>query len=355
MPVFAAVAAIGMNGVILSGCGSAVPADDPQTGLVEAVSDPDAGDTDSGNHSVEAVSADSVSEADQKTEIVFADSSNIGADAAGQDSVTGSGSGSDAEIGDHGEDASAGLNYGTSESMQQLENTIRVNYIDGRTAYGESWAVTCVNLTEESMFSINGEQSLLSASVLKLFIMGAAYAEGRTDLYNEMYSMITVSDNDAANRIVESLGGGSFADGMAVVNAFCQENGYTGTSMGRRFLGDNSQGDNYTTADDCAKFLSDIYNGICVSAAASQEMVSLLQQQTKTNKIPTGIAGYGAVTANKTGELADGSLGYVENDTAIVWGANSDYVLCILSNQINNSSAVTAIQQISTEVYQEIG
>jgi len=152
---------------------------------------------------------------------------------------------------------------------------------------------------------------------------------------------------------VEYLGGGDFSAGCSKVNSFCQKNGYTGTSLGRRFLGNNANGDNYTTSDDCAKILADIYNGSCVNADASTEMLSLLKAQTRTGKIPAGISGTGAAVANKTGELADGSLGYAENDIAIVITGNNDYVIAILSGNLNggNSEAITRIKGISKAVY----
>ena len=81
-------------------------------------------------------------------------------------------------------------------------------------------------------------------------------------------------------------------------------------------------------------------------------MLSLLQAQTKTEKIPAGVPS-GVATVNKTGELADSDkLGVVENDIAIVFDENHPYVLCVLSNNIqNNTSAQDTIKKISADVY----
>ena len=81
----------------------------------------------------------------------------------------------------------------------------------------------------------------------------------KINLDDNLNSMITVSDNDAANTLVNYLGGGDDAAGMARVNKFCQDHGYTSTSMGRLLLADNSNGDNYTSVKDCGKFLKTIY------------------------------------------------------------------------------------------------
>lgn len=106
-------------------------------------------------------------------------------------------------------------------------------------------------------------QQMQAASLIKLYIMGAVYEDydslsatyGKDKLDDNLNSMITVSDNDAANTLVNYLGGGDDAAGMARVNKFCQDHGYTSTSMGRLLLADNSNGDNYTSVKDCGKFL----------------------------------------------------------------------------------------------------
>ena len=62
-----------------------------------------------------------------------------------------------------------------------------------------------------------------AASLIKLYIMGAVYENyeqitgqyGRDSVDSNLYSMITVSDNDAANTLTTYLGGG---DSAAAVN-----------------------------------------------------------------------------------------------------------------------------------------
>ena len=204
-----------------------------------------------------------------------------------------------------------------------------------------------------------------SASVIKAFIMAAVYDkliypdEGTTvssdyesTLKPLLTSMITVSDNDSANELVRKLGGGDFQTGAAIVNEFCQERNYTSTHLGREFLASDPTDDNYTSASDCCRLLSDIYNSSLVNAEASAEMLALLTSQTKTAKIPAGVPS-GTATANKTGELADsGKLCVVENYSANVFYKEHPYVLCLHSNNIqNNSSAQNTIKKISADVY----
>ena len=238
------------------------------------------------------------------------------------------------------------------------------------SGYQGTWSVYVKDLNEEKEILIN-DTSLYSASLIKAFVMAKTYedmeqvkadeakklntADTKTvdvKLNDLLWNMITVSDNDSANELVRKLGGGDFQAGAAIVNAFCQERSYTSTHLGREFLASDPTDDNYTSASDCCRLLSDIYNSSLVNAEASAEMLALLTSQTKTAKIPAGVPS-GTATANKTGELADsGKLGVVENDIAIVFDKEHPYVLCVLSNNIkNNSSAQNTIKKISADVY----
>ena len=251
------------------------------------------------------------------------------------------------------------------EHLADLTDSLEKNYTDPLEQKGELWAITAMDLKTQAYSTVNAEQSMQSASVIKAFIMAAVYDklvypnEGTTvssdyesTLKPLLTSMITVSDNDSANELVRKLGGGDFQAGATIVNEFCQERNYTSTHLGREFLATDPTDDNYTNASDCCRLLSEIYNSSLVNADASAEMLSLLQAQTKTEKIPAGVPS-GVATANKTGELADSDkLGVVENDIAIVFDENHPYVLCVLSNNIqNNTSAQDTIKKISADVY----
>lgn len=259
-----------------------------------------------------------------------------------------------------------------SPELNALIGEVENQYLNIRNSMGEKWAVKIYDLTNEKSAEVNGNFQVRSASVIKLFIMAALYNRiyGSNSVassihYNDSYEgelenlvadMITVSDNDAANTIVERLGNGSFEDGMAIVNTYCTENGYLQTSIGRRFLGGNANGDNYTSANDCTALVRAIFNGTCVNAEASAKMLDHMKNQTRLNKIPAGIADYDAVTANKTGELSSAELGFVENDICIVWGNGRDYILGVFSDELNggNSAAVEAISDISRMVYETL-
>ena len=225
-----------------------------------------------------------------------------------------------------------------------------------------TWSVYVCNLAKNTEGTIN-DQQMQAASLIKLYIMGAVYEDyyslsskySKDQLDNALNSMITVSDNDAANTLVNYLGGGDDAAGMARVNKFCQDHGYTGTSMGRLLLADNSNGDNYTSAKDCGKFLKTIYQidkGTATdnndTLAGAEYMYRLLKMQTRKNKIPAQMPSEVKV-ANKTGELD-----HVENDAGIIYDTAKgiDLVVCFMSQDLNDTSAAqNTIAQDSRAIY----
>ena len=223
-----------------------------------------------------------------------------------------------------------------------------------------TWSVYVCNLAKNTEGAIN-DQKMQAASLIKLYIMGAVYEDydslsatyGKDKLDDNLNSMITVSDNDAANTLVNYLGGGDDAAGMARVNKFCQDHGYTSTSMGRLLLADNSNGDNYTSVKDCRKFLKTIYQidkGTSTddTLAGAEYMYHLLKMQTRTNKIPAQMP-EGVKVANKTGELDT-----VENDAGIIYDTAKgiDLVVCFMSQDLNDTAAAqNTIAQTSRSIY----
>ena len=165
--------------------------------------------------------------------------------------------------------------------------------------------------------------------------------------------MITVSDNDAANALVEILGNGDTTVGMAAVNTFCQNHGFTDTSMGRLLLQSNENGDNYTSANDCGRFLKEIYQTYNNTSsdgtlAHADAMYGLLKMQERRNKIPADMP-EGVNVANKTGELDT-----VENDAGIVYNTAKgiDLVICFMSENLSDTgNAQAVIAQDSRMIY----
>lgn len=261
------------------------------------------------------------------------------------------------------------------KAQEKLNATLEMlgeEYIYPAQENGENWAVSLIDISSGAQGALNGDVPMKSASVIKAFILAAVYDRvcypsepDRQITIPESYDgelkqlltdMITVSSNEASNTLIERLGGGDAAAGMAVVNQFCEENGYTGTHLGRRFLESNPTDDNYVSANDCSRLLASIYEGTCVNREASAKMYQYFKQQTRVSKIPAGLSGTSAAAANKTGELYGEYGDFVENDIAVIEDGDKVYVLSILSGNLrDNSSGVQQIADMSRLVYGQMG
>ena len=223
-----------------------------------------------------------------------------------------------------------------------------------------SWSVYVCNLIKNTEGNIDSHP-MQAASLIKLYIMGAVYENYETllqtysadTLNNYLNPMITVSDNDAANALVEILGNGDTTVGMAAVKTFCQNHGFTDTSMGRLLLQSNENGDNYTSVNDCGRFLKEIYQTYNNTSsdgtlAHADAMYGLLKMQERRNKIPADMP-EGVNVANKTGELDT-----VENDAGIVYNTAKgiDLVICFMSENLSDTgNAQAVIAQDSRMIY----
>lgn len=274
---------------------------------------------------------------------------------AAETSVEGQGMLSPSSSSESSESVFNGSGAGTSSEPvtdEKLE-TILKQVQSQLPAENGTWAVFISDLVNGTEGSLN-DQKMQAASLIKLYIMGAVYENydqitgqyGRDSVDSNLYSMITVSDNDAANELTRMLGGGEETAGMEQVNVYCQEKGYKDSSMGRMLLADSTLGENYTSAEDCGNFLFDVCQGRHPHA---EQMLNLLKQQQRTGKIPAGIP-EGVETGNKTGELAD-----VENDAAIVWADETPYILCVMADQLTDTQAAREkIVALSSEIYSQI-
>lgn len=235
----------------------------------------------------------------------------------------------------------------TDEKMQTILSQISLPDSNGTWAF---YIYDTVNQTEGSY----GNARMQAASLIKLYIMGAVYENydaligqyGQETIDANLNSMITVSDNDAANALVSYLGNGDSAAGMQTVNDYCSSNGYISTHMGRLLLASNEYDDNYTSVGDCGKFLVKVYEGNASGDTISAAEFALLSAQTRRNKIPANMPD-GVSVANKTGELSD-----VENDAGIIYNSQNDLILVFMSENLTEAgSAQSTIASLSRQIY----
>ena len=243
----------------------------------------------------------------------------------------------------------------TAAAVQDEELSAMLQSLANDTAQaGGVWAIAVQRADEEQCCAVNSKP-MQSASLIKIFVAAtveenldsvAAWESYSGETADLLFHMLSESDNEATNALVTRLGNGDAEAGMALVNQYCTENGYSDTSMGRLMLDFDADSDNYTSVKDCCAFLQSLLAGRITGADA---ILDALKQQTRTEKIPAGVP-EGVETANKTGELDT-----VENDAAIIWSGDSPYILCVMSEDVMNAGAArNHIVAVSQQVYQSV-
>ena len=229
----------------------------------------------------------------------------------------------------------------TSAEMQALQEALEAEI--GRL--GGKWSLYLKRMDTDQVIGVHADEKMAAASLIKLFVAGEFFRQTDENMLDiEKYgrlpdAMINVSDNGAANTLINAVG-------MDNVNKFAQEHGFTETEINRRML-ENNGTENYTSAKDCGVMLEQVLAGKYVNPKASERILQALKDQQRTGKIPAGIPSE-VPTGNKTGELS-----YVDNDAAIVWAPSCTYILCIMSSDAGGR--ISEIVLLSSMVYHAIG
>ena len=229
----------------------------------------------------------------------------------------------------------------TSAEMQALQEALEAEI--GRL--GGKWSLYLKRMDTDQVIGVHADEKMAAASLIKLFVAGEFFRQTDENMLDiEKYgrlpdAMINVSDNGAANTLINAVG-------MDNVNKFAQEHGFTETEINRRML-ENNGTENYTSAKDCGVMLEQVLAGKYVNPKASERILQALKDQQRTGKIPAGIPSE-VPTGNKTGELS-----YVDNDAAIVWAPSCTYILCIMSSDAGGR--ISEIVRLSSMVYHAIG
>ena len=218
-------------------------------------------------------------------------------------------------------------------------------YLSAHAGDQEHWSLMVMDAENAAAIVSVNSAVQQSASLMKLFVMGAVY--DRYDSLSALWSsaviddllerMITVSDSDAWIELVTMLGGGDYGIGCSELSAWCRSHGYPDTAMYPDYY------QNFTSVSDTCHFLQDV----CQSALPhADDMLALLKQQQFTWKIPAGVPD-DVVTANKTGELSD-----TENDAAIIFAPKGTYILSVMSTSLQDrNNAQQMIRELSAMIY----
>ena len=169
-------------------------------------------------------------------------------------------------------------------------------------------------LSMDEEFRIRPEQKMPSCGALTYLHDGLAVT-----LRDLCVLMIIVSDNTAANLLIDRLG-------MDRINRTVRALGLTQTALRRKLFDTDASArglENTITAAEMAILLEKMYHGACVSAAADAEMLGILADQRLNGKMPFFL--HGTKIAHKTGE-DDG----ISHDVGIVY-ADHPLILCFTS------------------------
>ncbi|MDD5454845.1 MAG: class A beta-lactamase-related serine hydrolase [Candidatus Ratteibacteria bacterium] len=140
--------------------------------------------------------------------------------------------------------------------------------------------------------------------------------------------MITRSDNNATNILIERLGFDYF-------NKSFKSYGVKNTNLSRNMVDLKARNrgiENYTTAEDIALVLKKIYYGETINREISQQCLDLLKGQKINDRIPRHLPAE-AVVAHKTGLER-----FVCHDAGIVYTPHGDFVICALIKHSKSTS-----------------
>ena len=153
--------------------------------------------------------------------------------------------------------------------------------------------------------------------------------------------MVAVSDNSAANVLIDRVG-------MGNVNALMDSLGLTHTRLRRKMmdLKAASEGrENISTPKEMMALLEQIYRGKVLNKEMTADFFKVLSTH-KDSWIPRNLPD-GLRIANKPGSLEG-----VRNDSGIVFVQNRPYVICVMTTYLQNErDGEEAIARISAAAY----
>jgi len=214
-------------------------------------------------------------------------------------------------------------------------------------------AISVVDLRRGYAISINGDMNLPAASTIKVPVMVEVMRQialgkfgfertvslrdsdrdcGYGDLcdaswgskytvWQLLWSMITVSDNTAANMLIRLVG-------RQKINQTMQSLGLTQTWLGDSIHSDGDIRQLRTSANDMMRLLGMIAERRLINARADNAMLEILAGQRHNTMLPAWLP-KNVTVAHKTGTLHD-----TLNDVGIVELDNSPYVICVFTTHL---------------------
>lgn len=202
------------------------------------------------------------------------------------------------------------------------------------------WSVKLIFLNDNFQWQRYSTQRMPAASLIKLPVVAAFYhqvEEGEYSLDDEINGStmgqsaeiaLSESDNGAWQDLQNEIG-------EAKINSLMIDWGMTKTSLE----------DNTTTAEDIGLFFTKLYNGEILSEEYSEKMLTDVTDTIYETEIPAGVP-EGIRVAHKVGYLDK-----VVSDAGIVYFPDNPYVLVIMSNETNPTTAKQKFPEIVENLY----
>ena len=232
------------------------------------------------------------------------------------------------------------------------------------------------NLATGEEFSYRDGEKLMAASVIKLYVMAAAFAriaDGRLDpeqmivtgradfvpscgavaylheglqvtVLDLITLMIIFSNNTATNILIDLIG-------IDEINEEIRRLGFRDTWLRRKmFDAEKSRRgiQNLITAGEVGRFFQELYEKNLVDEASSEKMLAILKDQQLNGKIPFYLKALAEEPdiAHKTGEDTG-----ITHDVGIVYG-KEPFIVCFCGNETDTPRFERFMAEISLELYQ---
>mgnify|MGYP004470436737 CR=1 FL=1 len=282
----------------------------------------------------------------------------VGDEQNAEDSLAGDGQNAESALAGDGQNTDIATQSESSFTDEKLSSVLAQIQTLLPVSNGD-WSVYVCDLATGAEGTIN-DHRMQAASLIKLYIMGAVYENydalaeqyGKDIIDADLYTMITVSDNDAANELTTCLGFGDAQAGMQIVNNYCLAHGYTTTSMGRLLLHSNEFGDNYTSVSNCGAFLKMVYqNGYQKKRSAESETADRPTAEPKTTEEPAAQS----ETADESpaqSETADETAADPETElTEVLTETDTDSQASTTAAQTAQATAAWAAQENASDMF----
>ena len=188
----------------------------------------------------------------------------------------------------------------------------------------------CFFAAEEGRLKLDRNVALKSSD--KLFGSGILKdtRPGATFTVEELIGLMIYDSDNTATNILTNLIGIDY-----LCNAF-NSFGLKNTNLSRRVVDFSSRDrgiENYTTAEDMALILEQMYRRSLVNKNVSEKCLKLLKLQRVNDRIPKYLP-VDVTVAHKTGLERSAC-----HDVAIVFSCKGDFLICVLTKHANSNSA----------------